>query len=91
MLLDNKPTMHAFFGLQQKGCQTHDRDLASAFDWSCCMGILLKPIRSTTQIWVVMHHQHGISALVSQTSFRGETISGVIKCQLFSQATKTTK
>ena len=25
----------------------------------------------TTQIWVVTRHQYGISALVSQTSFRG--------------------
>ena len=30
-------------------------------------------------------HQNGISALVSQTSFRGETVSGVAKCRLFSQ------
>ena len=28
------------------------------------------PVRSSTQIWVVTHHQYGISALVSQTSFR---------------------
>ena len=32
-------------------------------------------------------HQYGISALVSQTSFRRETVCGVMKCQLFSQAT----
>ena len=32
-------------------------------------------------------HQYGISALVSQTSFRGETSVGVSKCWLFSQAT----
>ena len=30
-------------------------------------------------------HQNGISALVSQTSFSGETVSGVAKCRLFSQ------
>ena len=29
-------------------------------------------------------HQYGISALVSQTSFRGETTGGVAKCRLFS-------
>ena len=34
-----------------------------------------------------MHHQYGISVLVSQTSFRGETVGGVAKCHLFSQAT----
>ena len=33
-----------------------------------------------------MHHQFGISALPSQTSFRGETVNGVAKCRLFSQA-----
>ena len=26
------------------------------------------------QIWVVAHHEYGISALVSQMSLRGETI-----------------
>ena len=33
-------------------------------------------------------HQNGISALVSQTSFSGETVSGVAKCRLFSQVTE---
>ena len=36
---------------------------------------------------VVTRHQYGISALVSQTSTRGETVSGVAKCPLFSHAT----
>ena len=31
-------------------------------------------------------HQHGISALVSQTSLCRKTIGGVAKCSLFSQA-----
>ena len=43
--------------------------------------------RVTTQIWIVSRHQYGISALVSQTSFRGEISGDVAKCQLFSQAT----
>ena len=30
-------------------------------------------IRNITQIWVVTHHQYGISALVSPMSFGGET------------------
>ena len=34
-----------------------------------------------------MRHQYGISALVSQTSFRGETSGGVMKWRLFSLAT----
>ena len=31
-------------------------------------------------------HQYGISAFVSQTSSHGDTTGGVVKCQLFSQA-----
>ena len=42
-------------------------------DWTCRVGHLLHPIRSTTQIWVVTCHQYRISALVSQTSVRGKT------------------
>ena len=38
------------------------------------------------QLWVVIRHQYGIFALVSQTSFYVETSGGVAKCQLFSQA-----
>ena len=34
----------------------------------------------------VMRHQYGISALVSQTSFRRETSGGVATCRLFPQA-----
>ena len=62
-------------------------DLGSASDWSCRVGNLIQPIRRTTQIWVVTRHQYGISALVSQTSFGGETSDSVAKCRLFSQAT----
>ena len=50
----------------------HYPDLGSASDWSCRMGNLFQPIRSTTQIWVETHYQYGISALISQTSFGGE-------------------
>ena len=32
----------------------HYPDLGSASDWSCRVGILFQPIRSTTQIWVVL-------------------------------------
>ena len=64
----------------------HYPDLGSASDWSCRVGNLIQPSRSTTQIWVVTRHQCGISALVSQTSFGGETSGSVAKCRLFSQA-----
>ena len=69
---------------------THYPDLGSASDWLCNVGNLLRPIRSTFQIWVVTRHQYRISALISQTSFRGETSGGsggVSKCGLFSQTT----
>ena len=45
---------------------------------------------STTLIRVVTHHQYEISALAAQTSFHGETIGGIMKCQQFSQATNQT-
>ena len=61
-------------------------DLESASDWSCRVGNLLQPIRSTTRIWIVTHHQYGMSALVSHTSHRGETSDGITKCWPFSQA-----
>ena len=44
------------------------------------------PIRSTTQIWLVWRHQYEISALVSQTSLRWETLCGVRKGRLFFKA-----
>ena len=55
----------------------HDPDLFSTSDWSCCEGMFLQPIRSTIQIWVVVRHQYGISALAPQSSFRRETSGGV--------------
>ena len=45
------------------------------------------PFRSTTQICVVTGHENGISVLVSQTSFLGQTSGGVAKWP-FSQATQ---
>ena len=37
-------------------------------------------------IRVVTRHRYGISALLSHTSFRGETSGSVVECRLFSQA-----
>ena len=61
-------------------------DLGSASHWLKQISHAERPIRNTTQIWVVTRHQYGISALVSQTSFRRETVVGVARCRLFSQA-----
>ena len=55
-------------------------DLGGASDW---LKENFKPIRSTTQIWVVTRHQYGITVLISQTSFRGETSVDFAKCRVF--------
>ena len=63
----------------------HYPDLGSASDWLNQISHMAQQIRSTTQIWVVTRHQYGISALVSHTSFHGDTSGSVTKCWLFSQ------
>ena len=60
----------------------HYPDLGRASDWLKQISHAARPIRSTTQIWIVTRHQYGISALISQTSFGGETSDGVVKCGL---------
>ena len=46
-----------------------------------------QPVRGSTQIWVVTpRHQYGISPLVSQTTFGGETSGSVAKCRPFFRA-----
>ena len=57
----------------------HYPELGGASDWLNQISYAVRPIRSTTQTWVVTCHQYGISALVSSGS--------VAKCRLFSQAT----
>ena len=64
----------------------HYADLGGASDWLNQILHAAGPIRSTNQMWAVTRHQYGISALVSQTSFDGETSGSVTKCRLFSQA-----
>ena len=62
----------------------HYPDLGSASDWFNQISHAARPIRRTTQIWAVTGYQYGISALVSQTPFGGETGGSVAKCGLFS-------
>ena len=69
----------------------HYPDLGSVSDWLKQVSQAARPIRSTTQIWVVKRHQYGISTLISQTSFHGETSGGIAKCCLFSHSVKTLK
>ena len=45
--------------------------VGSASDWLKKISYAARPIKSTTQIWVVIHLQYRISALVPQTSFFG--------------------
>ena len=61
----------------------HYSDLGSASDWLNQISYATRPIRSTTQNWVVTCHQYGISPLASQTSFGWETSGSVAKCRLF--------
>ena len=65
---------------------SHYPDLGNVSDWLKQISHAAQPIRSTIQIWAVTSHQYGISALVSRTSFRGETSGRVMKCRLFSKA-----
>ena len=62
------------------------QDLGSASDWLKQVSLAGRPIRSTTQIWLVTHHQYRISALVPQTLLRGKTSGVVAKYWLFLQA-----
>ena len=65
-------------------------DLGSASDWLRQISLSAGPIRSTTQILVVTHHQYGISVLISRTSFHKETSADVAKgWRLLSHATCT--
>ena len=57
--------------------------LSSASDWLNHVSHAARPIKSTTQIWVVTRNQYGISEVVSQTSFGGESSGNVAKCRLF--------
>ena len=52
----------------------------NVFNW---MKQIFNQSEALTQIWVGTRHQYGISALVFQTSFRGETSGGVAKCPRF--------
>ena len=51
--------------------------LGCALDWLKEITLASRLIGSTDKIWEVKRHQYGISVLLPQTSFRGETIGGV--------------
>ena len=60
----------------------HYPDQSSASDWLRQISAVARPIRSISQIWVVTRHQYGIFAVVSQTSFCGNSGDGIAKCRL---------
>ena len=67
----------------------HYPDLGSASDWLNQISYAALPVRSTTQISIATCHQYGISALVSERLFVGETSGSVAKYRLFSRANYT--
>ena len=80
------PLVSPQIDIWETNTEHHYPDLGSASGWLKQISHMHYYIRSTTQIWVVTHHQYGNSAFVSQTSFSEKTI-GVTKCWLFFQAT----
>ena len=63
--------------------ECHFPDLDSTSDWLKQISLVAQPIKSTTQIWVVTHYRHEISALILQKSFCGQAIGDIAKCALF--------
>ena len=66
----------------------HYRDLGSASDWLNQIFHAAQSIRNQKHYSDLGSDvfQYGISALASQTSYRGETTGGIVECRLFSQA-----
>ena len=64
--------------------ECHYPDLDCSSNWlNHEISHVAQPIKSTTQIWVVTHYQHGISALILRKSFCGQASGGIAKCTLF--------
>ena len=66
----------------------HYPDLGSASDWLNQISHTALSIRSTTQIWVVMHLS---MEFLSLFLFGRETSGSIAKCWLFSQANKSSE
>jgi len=64
----------------------HYPDIGSTSDWLKRNSLSFHSIRTTTKIWVVIRHQYGIPALVTQTSFCEGSSGDLAKSWLFSQA-----
>ena len=90
---------HHWFPLEmtseKPGQKLHTNDVSLTRSGLCfwlveAISYAARPIRSTTQIWVVIRHQYGISAFVAHKWFRGKARGDVAKCRLFSQARENT-
>ena len=66
-----------------------DRD--SAPDWLKLISLATRSIRSTTESRVVTRHQYGISAVHTQTSFRGKTNQNRLFSPVTSNLARTAK
>ena len=65
-------------------------DLDNTSVWLKKIFLVARSTKSTTQIWVETSHQYGISTLISQRTFCGETsCCGIVKCWLYSQTIYT--
>ena len=62
----------------------HCPDLGSASDWLKQVSLAARPIRITTQIWVVTHHQYGRFVPVPERSVHTGNRGGIAKYWLFS-------
>ena len=93
-----KATTHSVFPAKcrlKKGAQKfHTGDVSPPRSGKCFLlvaanSLARRPTRSSTQIWRVKGHQHGISALVPQTSYRRELVTEWWRRQIstISQAT----
>ena len=65
-------------------------DLGPASDWLKQISSAVRPIKSTTQILVVIRSRYGISVCAPHKSFNSQGNIGVAKCRLFSYATHLT-
>ena len=68
-----------------QNCRSLEGCLGRASDWLKKVSPTAWPIRSTTQMWLVIRQQYGITAVLSQISFPREASDSTAKCQLFFQ------
>ena len=91
-------TTHSVFPakcrLKKAAQKFHTGDVSPSRSGKCFLlveanSLARRPTRSSTQIWRVKGHQHGISALVPPTSYRRELVTEWWRCEIstISQAT----